>query len=80
MGKTRGRAWRALREEEREGGAVAQARRVEGGGGLRTAVMGRARQRQAPVERHSSRGGEGGGAPGVWAVMGPLAWASLNEQ
>jgi hypothetical protein len=79
MGKNRGRAWRALREEEREGGAVAQARRVEGGG-LRTAVMARARQRQAPVERHPSRGGEGGGAPGVWAVMGPLAWASLNEQ
>jgi hypothetical protein len=30
--------------------------------------------------RRRGRGGEGGGAPGAWAVMGQLAWADLNEQ
>jgi hypothetical protein len=64
MGKNRGQARRTLKEEER--GAVAQ-RATRGGGGLRTAAMARAQWRQAPVERRTSRRGEGGGAPGTWA-------------
>jgi hypothetical protein len=60
------------------GGSVARARRMEGG--LWTAGMAWARWRQLPVGRHPSKGGEGGGNLGAWAVMGPLAWADLNEQ
>jgi hypothetical protein len=76
MGKNKGRARRTLREEEREGGGGAGATRGGGapdgrhGAGAAEVGVGR------PTCEQGRRGWRG---PGRWAVMGPLAWAGLNE-
>jgi hypothetical protein len=76
--KNSGRAQRTLREEEREGGPVARARRVEGGASDVRHGVGVV---EAGANRATSeQGRRGWRGPGPWGVMGPLAWVGLNEQ